>query len=100
MKPFLQGRGPVSIRMPSRRKSVIVRLTVLSPSSVWRWIVPLEHQTPEPSSLALSARNMMICLRAALPKIRPAQRLAIYQLMRGSPGRGSAGASMATDHDA
>jgi hypothetical protein len=79
--------------MPSRRKSVMVRLTVLSPSSVWRWIVPLEHQMPEPSSLALSARNMMICLRAALPKIRSAQRLAIFQLMRGPPERGRRSAS-------
>ena len=48
----------------------MVRLTLVSLSSVWRWTNPLEHQMPEPSSLALLARNMMICLRTALPKRR------------------------------
>ena len=32
----LQCLRPVSIRIPSRRKSMMVRLTVLSLSSVWR----------------------------------------------------------------
>ena len=54
-----------------------------------RWIVPLEHQMPEPSSLALSARNMMICLRAALPKRRSAHSFAIRQLI-GPPHRSEA----------
>ncbi len=63
---------------------MMVRFTVLSLSSVWRWIVPFEHQMPEPSSLALSAKNMMICLRAALPKRRSAHSFAMRQLI-GSP---------------
>lgn len=42
-------------------------------------------QLPEPSSLALSARNMMICLRAALPKRRSAHSFAILQLMVSPP---------------
>ena len=41
----------------------------------------LEHQMPEPSSLALSARNMMICLRAALPNLRSAHSFATRQLI-------------------
>jgi hypothetical protein len=48
----------------------------------------------------LSAKNMMICLRAALPKIRSAQRLAIFQLMRGPPGRRRSDPFAATDHTA
>lgn len=36
---------------------------------------------PEPSSLALSARNITICLRTGLPNRRNAQRLATFQLM-------------------
>ena len=44
----------------------------------------LEHQMPEPSSLALSARNMMICLRVALPNFRSAQAFATRQLI-GEP---------------
>src|SRR6056297_1154628 len=67
--------------MPSFRKSRIVRLTVVSPSSVCLWIVPFEHQMPDPSSDALSARNMMICLRVALPNFRSAQAFATRQLI-------------------
>ncbi|MEB8389240.1 hypothetical protein OO012_18595 [Rhodobacteraceae bacterium KMM 6894] len=39
---------------------------------------------PEPSSLALSAKNMMICLRVALPNFRSAHVFATRQLI-GSP---------------
>ena len=39
---------------------------------------------PEPSSLALSAKNMMICLRVALPNLRSAHVFATRQLI-GSP---------------
>lgn len=79
--PFLHPRAPVSTRTPSFRNSRIVRLTVVSPSSVCRWIVPFEHQMPEPSSDALSAKNMMICLRVALPNFRSAQAFATRQLI-------------------
>jgi hypothetical protein len=36
---------------------------------------------PEPSTLALSARNMMICLRVALPNLRSAHVFATRQLI-------------------
>ncbi len=36
---------------------------------------------PEPSSLALSAKNMMICLRVALPNFRSAHVFATRQLI-------------------
>jgi hypothetical protein len=36
---------------------------------------------PDPSSLALSAKNMMICLRVALPNFRSAQVFATRQLI-------------------
>tara|TARA_R110002110_G_scaffold324843_7_gene536895 strand:+ start:1077 stop:1316 length:240 start_codon:yes stop_codon:yes gene_type:complete len=39
---------------------------------------------PEPSSLALSARNMMICLHVALPNFRSAHMFATRQLI-GKP---------------
>jgi len=39
---------------------------------------------PEPSSLALSAKNIMICLRVALPNFRSAHMFATRQLI-GSP---------------
>src|SRR6056297_3622664 len=81
VNPFLHPRAPVSTRMPSFRNSRIVRLTVVSPNSVCRWIVPFEHQMPDPSSDALSAKNMMICLRVALPNFRSAQAFATRQLI-------------------
>src|SRR6056297_70030 len=84
VNPFLHPRAPVSTRMPSFRNSRIVRLTVVSPNSVCRWIVPFEHQMPDPSSEALSAKNMMICLRVALPNFRSAHAFATRQLI-GSP---------------
>ncbi len=84
VNPFLHPRAPVSTRMPSLRNARIDHLTVVSPSSVCRWIVPLEHQIPDPSSLALSAKNMMICLRAALPNFRSAHAFATRQLI-GAP---------------
>lgn len=52
VKPLLHPRAPVSIRMPSFRKSWIVRLTVVSPSSVCRWIVPLSAQPEDDMSEA------------------------------------------------
>jgi hypothetical protein len=50
----------------------------------------LGHQILEPSSLALSARNMMICLRVALPNFRSAHVFATRQLIgrpRSAQGR-------------
>lgn len=40
-----------------------------------------------PSSLALSARNIMICLRTGLPNLRCAQRFATFQLIAQPPSR-------------
>jgi hypothetical protein len=39
---------------------------------------------PEPSSLALSAKNMMICLHVAMPNLRSAHEFATRQLI-GTP---------------
>jgi hypothetical protein len=39
---------------------------------------------PEPSSLALSAKNMMICLHVAMPNLRSAHKFATRQLI-GTP---------------
>ncbi|MDC1229413.1 hypothetical protein N8Z63_06895, partial [Octadecabacter sp.] len=41
----------------------------------------MEHQIPDPSSLALSAMNMIICLRTALPNLRLEHLFATRQLM-------------------
>lgn len=60
-----QGRRSVSIRMPSLRKTLILRFTEVSFRLVQRRILPLEGRRSGMSPLASSARTMMICFRAA-----------------------------------
>jgi len=45
------------------------------------WPSSSTHQLPNQSSLALSARNMMICLRFALPNLGSAHVFATRQLI-------------------
>ncbi|MFK7870344.1 MAG: hypothetical protein AB8B58_14025 [Roseobacter sp.] len=54
------------------------------------------HQIPEPSSLALSARNMMICLRVALPNFRSAHVFSTRQLI-GTPQKAQMRADLVLD---
>lgn len=84
-KPTSHSCSQPCLELPSLRNSLIVLLTVVSPNSVCRWIVPFEHQMPDPSTLALSARNIMICFLTGLPKRRPAQRFATFRLMLHLP---------------